>query len=97
MVLRDDAVFSVNGDLDLWVTGTLVDQTKITLIDCVRTAQSTHTRAEEGVKSHSVTLFPHFIAQGSLHLVRDEPTIRTSPSSLRKRWQRCEATLYECA
>jgi hypothetical protein len=76
IVLRDDAVFPIGAEPNLCITGTLYDQTKITLIDCVRTAQSTHTRPQDGVKSHSVTLFPHFIAQGSLHLVPDTPSVR---------------------
>jgi len=76
IVLRDDAVFPIGAERNLCITGTLYDQTKITLIDCVRTAQATHTRGDEGVKSHSVTLFPHFIAQGSLHFVPDAPSIR---------------------
>jgi hypothetical protein len=76
LVLRDGETFYFDDSSNLWVTGSLYDQTRITLIQCVQTGSTSHATPGEGVKSHSVTLFPHFIAQGRVHLERDKPTVR---------------------
>jgi ApeA N-terminal domain 1 len=76
IVLRDDEFFYINDESNLCITGTLYDQTKITLIDCIQTSAMSQRRAERGSDSHSVTLFPHFIAQGPIHLEPDKPIIR---------------------
>jgi hypothetical protein len=76
IVLRDNECFQIGDGQNLCITGSLYDQTKITLIQCVRTAETTQRLAADGAKSHSVTLFPHFIAEGSTHLEPDKPVIR---------------------
>ena len=77
IVLRDDESFLVDdSEPNLCITGTLYDQTKITLIGCIQTSATSQRGAGEGADSHSVTLFPHFIAQGPMHLEPDKPTIR---------------------
>jgi hypothetical protein len=75
VILRADELFSVGGEPDLCIPGILYDQTKVTLIDCIRTSAASHSLAEQGVKSHSETLFPHFVAEGRMHLEPGKPTI----------------------
>jgi hypothetical protein len=48
IVLRDEEGFRINAERNLCITGTLYDQTKITPIDCVRTAETTQTLAGDG-------------------------------------------------
>jgi hypothetical protein len=76
IVLRDDEFFLIGGEPNLNITGSLYDQTKITLIDCIRTSATSHKVPGEGAESHSVTLFPHFITQGRVYLDPCKPTIR---------------------
>jgi len=76
IVLRDDELFLIGGEPNLCITGSLYDQTKITLIDCIRTSATSHKVTGGRVESHSVTLFPHFIAQGRAHLDPHKPTVR---------------------
>jgi hypothetical protein len=76
LVLRDDRAIRIDARSGLWITGSLYDLTRITLIQCVQVARESRTWPQEA-QLHSVTLFPHFITQGRVHLARDEPSIRS--------------------
>lgn len=74
ITLRDDDFFNVSAD-EPHITGTLYDQTKITLADCIRLSSS-RSHVREGIASCSVTLFPHFVLEGRAHLNPSLATIR---------------------
>jgi hypothetical protein len=76
LVLRHDQPIQLDHTSGLWITGSLYDLTKVTLIDSIQVGQMTRTRPEGGDAVYSATLFPHFIALGRVHLPRDEPSIR---------------------
>jgi len=76
LVLRDHEQMHIDDRSGLWITGSLYDLTKVTLIQCIQLAQKTRTWPNEGDRVHSATLFPNFVALGRIHLLRDEPSIR---------------------
>jgi hypothetical protein len=76
VVLRDDETLTLSSGRDPWITGTLYDQTEITLIDCVQLSATSRKVTGKAVQSHSLTLFPHFIVEGRVHLDPHKPTIR---------------------
>jgi hypothetical protein len=73
VVLRHEEDLNLSGGRHLCVTGSLYDQTQVSLIDCLPT--SAVIRRGSGAASCSTTLFPHFVAHGRVHLDPDKPTI----------------------
>src|ERR1700733_3219490 len=77
LVLRDDAPIPAVPGKRISITGQLYDNTKVTLVDCIQTGMQTKTAIDQGVKSNSVTYFPHFVVEGRSHLQPDEATIKS--------------------
>lgn len=75
ITLRGDDFFHLDREPHPHLTGTLYDQTKITLADCVHLS-TTHGSGSEGTRLRSMTLFPHFAVEGKAHLDPDKPVIR---------------------
>src|SRR5258708_14198086 len=75
LTLRSDDPVYFGRQPGLCVKGELYDLQRVTLIDCVQVGGESYSTREQGVKSHSVTLFPHFVVQGKVHLERDKPNV----------------------
>lgn len=48
----------------------------MTLVGCLQISQEARTRPLQGDRTYSATIFPHFIAEGRVHLPQGEPSIR---------------------
>lgn len=57
------------------VKGTLIDQTKVTLIDCISPAIPGHYGTEHGTY-YAADIFPHFVVQGVHYINPDENAVR---------------------
>jgi hypothetical protein len=75
LTLRSDDPVYFGGQRGPCIKGELYDLQKVTLIDCVQIGGESYSTHALGVKSHSATLFPHFVVQGKAHLEHDKPTI----------------------
>lgn len=71
--LHDQEAFSLQ-QVPTYITGTLVDGTLVTLLDCVPHSISTRS-AEKNVFS-TYEVFPHYIVEGQQHLPADEQNVR---------------------
>jgi hypothetical protein len=76
VLLRDDEALILGSGREPWITGSLYNQTEITLIDCIQLSATSHKVTGRVAQTHSLTLFPHFIVEGRVHLDPRKPTIR---------------------
>jgi len=73
--LQDSDFFDAFPKPRRYITGVLLDLTRVTLIDCI-TMSGTGSRSRGVERYHFASLFPHFVLYGDRHIAPDEQVIR---------------------